>query len=58
MRFCSTRVKFNEEMFDGGHVVYLAKGEDRGGNVYADPTRAYPEVIAKRGMSSTYKNSH
>jgi ectoine hydroxylase-related dioxygenase (phytanoyl-CoA dioxygenase family) len=58
LRFCSTSVKFNQEKFDGAHVVYLAKGRDRGGNVYADPTRSYPEVIAKRGMSSAYKNAH
>lgn len=58
MRFCSTKVKFNYEKFDGTHVVYLAQGRDHGGNQYADPTRAYPEVVAKRGMSSHYKNSH
>lgn len=58
MRFCSTRVKFNTEAFDGAHHVYLARGRDLGGNVYADPTKAYPEVLAKRGMSTAYKNSH
>jgi phytanoyl-CoA dioxygenase PhyH len=58
MRFCSTRVKFNEERFAGGHHVYLAKGRDLGGNTYADPARAYPEVMRKRGESSRYKNSH
>jgi len=58
MRFTSTQVKFNQEKFDGTHVVYLAKGRDLGGNQYADPTRAYPEVMAKRGMSGHYKNSH
>jgi len=58
LRFCSTKVKFNEEDFDGVHHVYLARGRDLGGNVYADPTRAYPEVLAKRGMSTAYKNSH
>ncbi len=58
LRFCSARVKFNQEQFAGAHQVYLARGQDRGGNVYADPTRAYPEVMAKRGMSSAYKNSH
>ncbi len=58
MRFCPTRVKFNEEQFAGGHQVYLAKGRDLGGNSYADPTRAYPEVMAKRGESNRYKNSH
>lgn len=58
MRFCSTKVKFNEERFAGAHQVYLAQGRDLGGNRYADPTRAYPEVMARRGMSSSYKNSH
>ncbi|MBC8009305.1 MAG: phytanoyl-CoA dioxygenase family protein [Burkholderiales bacterium] len=58
MRFTSTKVKFNTEKFDGTHVVYLAQGKDLGGNTYADPTRSYPEVLAKRGMSTAYKNSH
>jgi len=58
LRFCGTSVKFNQAAFDGAHHVYLARGKDRGGNVYADPTRAYPEVLAKRGMSNSYKNSH
>lgn len=58
MRFCSTAVKFNEAKFDGQHQVYLARGQDRGGNTYADPTRAYPEVMARRNVSSRYKNSH
>ena len=58
MRFCSSAVKFNEEMFDGAHVVYLARGRDRGGNTYADPMRSYPEVVEKRGLSGQYKNSH
>jgi len=58
MRFCSSSVKFNEERFDGMHQVYLAKGRDLGGNRYADPTRAYPEVMARRGESTRYKNSH
>jgi len=58
LRFCPTRVKFNNEAFGGAHQVYLARGRDVGGNVYADATRAYPEVLAKRGMSNSYKNSH
>jgi phytanoyl-CoA dioxygenase PhyH len=58
MRFCSTRVRFNQERFAGGHHVYLAKGRDLGGNTYADPRLAYPEVMQKRGESSRYKNSH
>ncbi|MDF3059481.1 MAG: Protein involved in biosynthesis of mitomycin antibiotics/polyketide fumonisin [Rariglobus sp.] len=58
LRFCSTKVKFNQEGFDGAHHVYLARGRDLGGNIYADPTRAYPELLARRGMSTAYKNSH
>ena len=49
MRFCSTAVKFNEERFAGAHQVYLASGSrDLGGNRYAEPGRAYPEVMARR----------
>ena len=56
LRFTSTAVKFNEEAFNGAHQAYLAKGHDRGGNHYADPGRAYPEVMAKR--ATRYKNAH
>jgi hypothetical protein len=58
LRFTSTAVKFNEEAFQGGHHVYLARGTDRGGNRYADPARSYPEVLARRGTLSSYKHSH
>jgi len=58
LRFCPTRVKFNEQAFGGAHQVYLAQGRDLGGNVYADPGRAYPEVLARRGASTMYRNSH
>lgn len=58
MRFASSAVKFDNDRFDGTHVVYLARGRDLGGNVYADPTRSYPEVLEKRGFSGRYKNSH
>ena len=58
MRFASTACKFNEERFAGAHQVYLAKGRDLGGNRYADPSRAYPEVMAARGASTRYKNAH
>jgi hypothetical protein len=58
LRFCSTRVKFNETSFAGMHQVYLARGVDHGGNEYADPKRSYPEVMARRGESSAYKNAH
>jgi len=58
LRFTSSAVKFANDKFDGAHVVYLARGEDRGGNVYADPTRSYPEVMEKRGASGKYKHAH
>ena len=58
MRFCPASVKFDNERFAGGHVVYLARGRNLAGNIYADPTRSYPEVMEKRGMSGRYKNSH
>jgi hypothetical protein len=58
LRFTSSKVKFNEERFAGGHLVYLAQGKDLGGNRYAEPTRAYPEVMAARGASGRYRNSH
>jgi hypothetical protein len=58
LRFCPARVKFNQAQFAGGHQVYLAKGRDLGGNSYADPSRAYPEVMRVRGESSRYRNSH
>lgn len=58
LRFCPASVKFNHAKMDGAHNVYLARGRNLAGNTYADPTRAYPEVLARRGMSSAYKNSH
>ena len=58
MRFCSTSVKFNYEKFAGVHQVYLARGKDRGGNTYADPKRAYPEIMEKRLAARGFKNSH
>ena len=56
LRFTSTAVKFHD--FKGAHVVYLARGRDRAGNAYADPSRAYPEVIAVRSQSTRFKASH
>lgn len=56
LRFTSTAVKFCD--FNGAHQVYLARGVDKGGNTYADPSRAYPEVLEKRAWSTRYKNSH
>ncbi|MDR3689733.1 MAG: phytanoyl-CoA dioxygenase family protein [Fimbriimonas sp.] len=58
LRFCSTAVRFSQERFNGAHQVYLASGKDLGGNVYADPTRPHPEVMARRGASQRYRNAH
>jgi hypothetical protein len=58
IRFASTATKFNYEKFAGVHQVYLACGKDLGGNTYADPTRSYPELVARRGLHSAYKHSH
>jgi hypothetical protein len=33
-----TRVKFNHEKHGAAHNIYLARGRDHAGNVYADPT--------------------
>jgi hypothetical protein len=58
LRFCPTSVRFNQEKFAGGHQVYLARGSDRGGNVYADPKRSYPELMAIREAAASFRNSH
>jgi hypothetical protein len=58
LRFASTSAKFNHEAFNGAHQIYLARGRDLAGNIYADPGRAYPEVLARRSILSRYKNSH
>ncbi len=56
LRFTSTAVKYSD--FKGGHQVYLARGNDHGGNTYASPDKQYPELMAVRGASTRYKNSH
>ena len=58
LRFCPASVKFNEQAFAGLHQVYLARGRNLAGNAYADPTRANPELLARRAASTAYKNSH
>jgi hypothetical protein len=56
LRFTSTAVKFADSK--GAHQVYLARGVDKGGNTYADPTRAYPEVMEVRRQRWGNKNLH
>jgi len=58
LRFTSSAVRYAQEKLEGTHLIYLAKGRDLGGNVYADPTRSYPEVIERRGLSRRYGHSH
>ncbi|MFO1477944.1 MAG: phytanoyl-CoA dioxygenase family protein [Verrucomicrobiota bacterium] len=47
MRYIPARVKLNEQARQW-HQLYLAHGRDLAGNVYADPNRAYPELMPKR----------
>jgi ectoine hydroxylase-related dioxygenase (phytanoyl-CoA dioxygenase family) len=47
MRYVSTRTRFDRERFPW-HQIYLARGRDRAGNVYADPSRAHSELMAER----------
>ncbi len=48
MRYISTRVKFNHEKVGQFHHCYLARGKDRAGNFYGDPTKEYPEKARYR----------
>jgi hypothetical protein len=48
MRYVSTRTRFDQGRFPW-HQLYLARGHDHTGNAYADPSRAYPELMAERG---------
>lgn len=55
MRYVSTRTRLNREDFPW-HQLYLAKGRDHAGNVYADPTKAYHELARFRAANG--KNGH
>lgn len=48
MRFISAKTKFNSDKFGAFHQIYLARGADRAGNCYADPSHAYPELLSYR----------
>ncbi len=48
MRYISTRTRFNHETRGQWHQIYLARGCDHAGNIYADPTNAYPEKAQYR----------
>ncbi|QYM79990.1 phytanoyl-CoA dioxygenase family protein [Horticoccus luteus] len=55
MRYISTRSRLNVEDFPW-HQIYLARGQDRAGNAYADPTKAYHEKARFRAAHG--KNGH
>lgn len=48
MRYTSAKVKYNQERIGPYHEIYLARGQDRAGNKYGDPTRAYPQKARYR----------
>ncbi|MGH8880005.1 MAG: phytanoyl-CoA dioxygenase family protein [Stackebrandtia sp.] len=54
MRYMPTTVRLNQEVAGGKHQVYLARGEDKAGNSYADPTRAYFDLMEERGSGQSY----
>jgi hypothetical protein len=47
MRYMPTSVKLSEKCYSM-HNIYLARGRDRAGNRYADPTRTYADLIKIR----------
>jgi hypothetical protein len=47
MRYIPTTVKFNAAAFPW-QQIYLARGRDHAGNQYADPSKAYPELLERR----------
>jgi ectoine hydroxylase-related dioxygenase (phytanoyl-CoA dioxygenase family) len=56
LRFFPLTSRFDHDQFGDVHHVYLACGQDRAGNHFADPSRAYPELAAYRRQR--IKNSH
>jgi hypothetical protein len=52
MRYIPASVTFNPDVY-GQHQIYLARGRDRAGNNYADPTKAYPELALYREKHKT-----
>jgi ectoine hydroxylase-related dioxygenase (phytanoyl-CoA dioxygenase family) len=55
MRYISTAVKLSAKAAEY-HQIYLARGEDRAGNTYADHTRAYLDKVRYRTAHG--KNGH
>lgn len=56
MRFMSTRVRFQHETQGDFHQVYLARGRDLSGNIYADPKKSYADKARYRTQHG--KNGH
>ena len=54
MRYISTRVRFNDAGVGHKHQIFLARGRDHAGNVYADPSVAHPELIEARGQGQQF----
>jgi hypothetical protein len=51
------RREFDNDKFDGTHVVYLARGVTSAATLRGSDTEL-SEVLEKRGFSGRYKNSH
>lgn len=52
MRFMPTTTKMTEDL-RGVHQIYLARGQDRAGNVYGDPTKSYDALAHHRASEGT-----
>ena len=52
MRYMPTTVKHlgGKSELGHSHIVYLARGRDRAGNSYGDPTKVYPELARYREL--------
>ena len=51
MRYMPTYARFDKEGLGMMHQIYLARGRDRAGNTYADPSRSYPQLARYREQS-------
>jgi ectoine hydroxylase-related dioxygenase (phytanoyl-CoA dioxygenase family) len=57
MRYMSTAVRFNHAEVGDRHQIYLARGRDHAGNVYADPDTPNVALMAQRGSTQNYIGS-
>jgi ectoine hydroxylase-related dioxygenase (phytanoyl-CoA dioxygenase family) len=51
MRYMSAATNFRHDFAGKWHQVYLARGKDRAGNVYADPAKSYDHMARYREES-------